>query len=69
MSFNKHPYFRYQVKLTGNKEKLLHIIDRLEDNRWIDEKTRAVFVEFSIYNAQVNLFVSCNIILEQGPEG
>ncbi|KAK7015102.1 hypothetical protein SK128_013346, partial [Halocaridina rubra] len=59
----------YQVKLRGNKGKLLSIIDRLEANRWLDERTRALFVEFSLFNVQVNLFASCIICFEQGPEG
>ena len=35
--------------------KLLRILERQE---WIDTRTRAVFVEFTLYNANVNLFAS-----------
>nr|XP_045585124.1 polycystic kidney disease protein 1-like 2 [Procambarus clarkii] len=31
---------------------------------WIDKYTRAVLVEFSIYNANVNLFSTCSIVAE-----
>ncbi len=32
------------------------VLDELEQYRWIDEHTRAVFVEFLLYNPSVNLF-------------
>ena len=32
--------------------------------RWTDRYTRAVFVEFTVYNAQVNLFVIVNLVAE-----
>lgn len=60
---------RYVVKLIGSKEKLKAKIEQLERDGWMDERTRAVFVEFSLYNAQVNLFAACRIVMEQGPEG
>ncbi|CAM1317953.1 Uncharacterised protein g6856 [Pycnogonum litorale] len=44
-------------------------IERLEENDWIDERTRAVFVELSVYNAQVNLFATVNVIAEFLPGG
>ncbi|XP_063604126.1 uncharacterized protein LOC134779789 [Penaeus indicus] len=59
----------YVVKLIGSKEKLKAKIEQLERDGWMDERTRAVFVEFSLYNAQVNLFAACRIVMEQGPEG
>nr|XP_027212361.1 polycystic kidney disease 2-like 2 protein [Penaeus vannamei] len=59
----------YVVKLKGSKESLKAKIEQLETDGWMDERTRAVFVEFSLYNAQVNLFAACRIVMEQGPEG
>ena len=37
---------------------------KLKDINWIDRQTRAVFVEFTIYNPNVNLFSSCLILFE-----
>ncbi|CAL4080384.1 unnamed protein product, partial [Meganyctiphanes norvegica] len=59
----------YEVKIPKSRDSFLREIDRLEKERWIDARTRAIFVEFSLYNVQVNLFSSCRIIMEQGPEG
>ena len=32
------------------------LIDNLKANLWIDRGTRAVFVDFTVYNANINLF-------------
>jgi len=32
------------------------MIQSLKDNLWIDRATRAVIVEFTVYNANINLF-------------
>ena len=32
------------------------VIQNLKDNLWIDRGTRAVFVDFTVYNANINLF-------------
>ena len=39
-------------------------LDNLKQNGWIDRQTRAVFVEFTIYNPNVNLFSNCLILFE-----
>ena len=36
----------------------------LVENKWIDNRTRAVILEFSVYNAQVNLFGSVTAVAE-----
>ena len=41
----------------------------LEANRWLDRYTRAVFSEFAIYNANVNLFCVVTLLFEQLPIG
>ncbi len=45
------------------------IISELRKNSWIDRNTRAIFVEFTIYNPFVNLFCWTNILFEYLPEG
>ena len=43
----------YVVPLKGSKTDLIALMNELEQNQWIDRYTRAVFVEFTTYNAQV----------------
>jgi len=50
--------FRRSRKKT---ERLLKILENLE---WIDTKTRAMFIEFTLYNANVNLFGSVIMLVE-----
>ena len=37
----------------------------LEEQSWLDQQTRAVFFEFTIYNAFTNFFCSVNLLLEK----
>ena len=41
----------------------------LFDNTWLDSLTRAVFVEFTVYNANVNLFCTVTLTLETSALG
>ncbi|MEE6528160.1 hypothetical protein FKM82_030144, partial [Ascaphus truei] len=36
----------------------------LKKNKWLDSCTKAVFLEFSVYNANINLFCVATFILE-----
>ncbi|KAF8772030.1 Polycystic kidney disease protein 1-like 2 [Argiope bruennichi] len=49
--------------------KLIERMEELEQTGWINKDTRAVFVEFGTYNAQVNLFVVTTIVAEFLPGG
>lgn len=40
------------------------ILQYLFDNTWFDVYTQAVFVEFTVYNANVNLFCIVTLMLE-----
>ena len=42
-------------------------VDSLKDNSWIDSRTRAIFVEIAIYNAQLNLFGVATFLTEWIP--
>ncbi|XP_068242609.1 polycystin-1-like protein 2 [Palaemon carinicauda] len=59
----------YVIRLQGSTESLLKKFARLQKNKWINEGTRAVMVEFSSYNAQVNLFGIVRIMAEFTPGG
>ncbi|XP_076459182.1 polycystin-1-like [Babylonia areolata] len=54
----------YVVPLKGDRTTLIELMKRLEQEKWIDRYTRAVFVEFTTYNAQVNLFGIATILAE-----
>ena len=41
----------------------------LQQQRWINNHTRAVFLEFAVYNANVNLFGIATIVAEFIPGG
>ena len=46
------------MDLKGSKGDLINLFEKLENENWIDRYTRAVLVEFTVYNAQVsNLFL------------
>ena len=40
------------------------LINELVKNNWFDSHTRAIFLEATVYNAQVNLFAICNFVIE-----
>ena len=41
----------------------------LQQQHWVNNHTRAIFLEFSVYNPQVNLFGICTFIAEFIPGG
>ena len=56
----------YPVLFKGTEEHMFKLVNRLKEGLWIDELTRAVFVEFTIYNPNSNLF-SVNTFLVEFP--
>ncbi|XP_069123236.1 polycystin family receptor for egg jelly-like isoform X2 [Argopecten irradians] len=46
----------YILKLENDLTKAELILDELQRFKWINRETRAVFVEFTLYNANANLF-------------
>ena len=45
------------------------VLEHLYINGWMDRYTRAMFVEFTVYNANVNLFCIVTLILETTATG
>lgn len=54
----------YIVDLGLNKTAARQIIVDLKNNLWIDRGTRVVFVDFTTYNPNINLFVVSKLIAE-----
>lgn len=46
----------YYQNLGSNSSHSLDILAELKQNLWIDRGTRVVFIDFSVYNANINLF-------------
>ncbi|XP_068213289.1 polycystin-1-like [Palaemon carinicauda] len=59
----------YVIHLQGPTATLLDKFAELQRNRWIDNHTRAVIIEFSTYNAGVNLFGTGLLMAEYTPGG
>lgn len=46
----------YYHDLGRTKEESTIVLQELVDNLWLDRGTRAAFVDFSTYNANINMF-------------
>ena len=76
--YNSYPYagvyssyvgggFTYE--LTGNTTQIQADFQVMQQNNWIDRQTRAVFLEYPLYNANINLFAYCLVLFEFLPTG
>ncbi|XP_016124775.1 polycystin-2 isoform X1 [Sinocyclocheilus grahami] len=54
----------YYQDLSRTREKSANQLQELKNNLWLDRGTRAVFLDFSIYNGNVNLFCIVRLLLE-----
>ncbi|XP_014667045.1 PREDICTED: polycystic kidney disease protein 1-like 2 isoform X2 [Priapulus caudatus] len=61
---DRYPGGGYYVFFEETVNDVTNQMKELERNRWIDKYTRAVFIEFSTYNAYVNLYTVCTILFE-----
>ncbi|CAH1264931.1 PKD1L3 [Branchiostoma lanceolatum] len=70
---NDFPYFGehgtyfsggYQTTLGTNSEASLTTATYLQDHQWLDQQTRAVFVELILYNPHANLFSVVTVVVE-----
>jgi hypothetical protein len=59
----------YVYKMNGNASETISNLTFLEQNHWIDRQTRAVFVEFNIYNPNIKMFAYCYLLFEFLPIG
>ncbi|XP_051507168.1 polycystic kidney disease 2-like 1 protein [Myxocyprinus asiaticus] len=54
----------YYQDLTKTKEESTAILTDLKDNLWLDRGTQALFIDFSAYNANINLFCVVKLVVE-----
>ncbi|XP_053393414.1 polycystin-1-like [Mercenaria mercenaria] len=59
----------YIVDLIGQRENVIRMADLLQLDNWIDKLTRIVFVEFTTYNPNINLFTTALITFEMPTTG
>ena len=52
-----------------NARSALKVITMLRDDEWIDNKTAAVFVEFTIFEPTSSLFSAVKLLFERSPTG
>ena len=54
----------YVISLHESRAEIKIKLKDLAEKHWIDKRTRAVFLEFSVYNANINLFCFCRMSFE-----
>uniref|UniRef100_A0A3Q1IC67 EF-hand domain-containing protein n=1 Tax=Anabas testudineus TaxID=64144 RepID=A0A3Q1IC67_ANATE len=54
----------YYQDLSRTKDESAAILAELMDNLWLDRGTRAVFIDFSAYNANINMFCVITLVAE-----
>ena len=59
----------YVYNLTGNLSSIQNDILSLQEMNWIDKRTRAILIEFSLFNPNVNLLSFCQMVFELLPSG
>jgi hypothetical protein len=59
----------YVFNLTGSLNELQSNLTLLQKLNWIDRQTRAVFIQFLLFNPNINMFAYLNILFELLPSG
>lgn len=54
----------YIAELGNNPDTANSMIAYLKNTTWLDRRTRAVFVDFNLYNPNVNLFTLASLLIE-----
>ncbi|KAH8406201.1 hypothetical protein KR215_006554 [Drosophila sulfurigaster] len=59
----------YITMLARSRNNSMKVVDYLEQNNWVNTQTAAVFIDFTLYNADANIFTICNLLVERTPFG
>nr|XP_006042336.2 polycystin-2 isoform X3 [Bubalus bubalis] len=54
----------YYLDLSRTREETAAQVANLKKNVWLDRGTRAIFIDFSVYNANINLFCVIRLLIE-----
>mmetsp|Transcript_101223 Transcript_101223/g.287009 ORF Transcript_101223/g.287009 Transcript_101223/m.287009 type:complete len:753 (+) Transcript_101223:151-2409(+) len=68
-SISKYAPGGFMRALTPRYNESIQDLQMLEDEDWIDESTRAVFLDFTIYNFNLGISAVCRILFEITPSG
>jgi hypothetical protein len=64
-----YPTSGYQEVLTSDFNTSFWRLRMMEEENWIDDTTRAIFYEFTIYNFNTGVYAVCTIAFEIAPSG
>ncbi|XP_060067155.1 uncharacterized protein LOC132547415 [Ylistrum balloti] len=64
-----YPGGGYIVDFIGKRERAFQFLNELRQKNWIDRYTRSVFLMFTVYNANINMFSTLNIVFEMPNTG
>ncbi|CAG9853679.1 unnamed protein product [Phyllotreta striolata] len=59
----------YYVDLAQTKAETVQMIQNLKDELWIRRGTRGIFLDFSVYNGNLDIFCVCKLVFEFPPTG
>ncbi|TNN12884.1 Polycystic kidney disease 2-like 1 protein isoform 2 [Schistosoma japonicum] len=59
----------YIQDLSRSRDETEAILSELFLGRWIDQSTRVLFIDFALYNANINMFIIVKIIFEMPESG
>ncbi len=59
----------YVLNLTGSLNEVQSNLTLLRKLNWIDRQTRAIFIQFLLFNPNINMFAYLNILFEILPSG
>ncbi|CAH6952351.1 Pkd2l1 [Phodopus roborovskii] len=54
----------YYLDLPGSRQASAEVLRGLREGLWLDRGTRVVFIDFSVYNANINLFCILRLVVE-----
>ncbi|PAA70221.1 hypothetical protein BOX15_Mlig009158g1 [Macrostomum lignano] len=59
-----YPSGGYYIDLGRDRDTTLAIVNELYSGLWVDRATRVAFVDFTVYNANINLFCVIKLVME-----
>ena len=66
---NIYPGHGYFIDLPLNQSAALAVVQEARASEFIDDSTRAFFVDFQLYNEPTNLHIICRTVIEYPPSG
>ncbi|RNA09297.1 polycystic kidney disease 2-like 1 [Brachionus plicatilis] len=66
---SSYPPDGFMINLGLYKSESLAILEDLKKNEWLDKFTRAIIIDFTVYNGNVNLFNQLRLVIEFPPTG